>query len=120
MYYRPWPTPPHPSPLLVRVCPALTAITLFQPCVNQGHPTPMDGIQPAVKAALTKAYNKGSSSRVIRTADMVTLPGIKKVLKKRVAAILEPVEESLAEDNGDTLEESEKSDTEDLGTSRFL
>lgn len=78
----------------------------------------MDGIQPAVKASLTKAYNKGSSSRVIRTADMVTLPGMKKVLKKRVAAMLEPAEESLAEDNGDTLEENEdnSSDTEDLGT----
>ncbi|CAI9105835.1 OLC1v1004852C1 [Oldenlandia corymbosa var. corymbosa] len=80
----------------------------------KGRPTPMDGIQPAVKAALTKAYNKGSSSRVIRTADMVTLPGVKKVLRKRVAAMLEPVEESLAEDNGEPLEENENSDAEDL------
>lgn len=86
--------------------------------VHQGHPNPMDGIQPAVKAALTKAYNKGSSSRVIRTADMVTLPGMKKALKKRVAAILEPVEESLAEDNGDAFGETEEnsSEAEDLGT----
>ncbi|KAJ0822884.1 hypothetical protein HanPSC8_Chr16g0737251 [Helianthus annuus] len=44
-----------------------------------------DGVPPAVKAALTKAYNKGSKSRVIRSADLITLPGIKKAPKKRVA-----------------------------------
>ncbi|CAL5428385.1 unnamed protein product [Camellia sinensis] len=84
----------------------------------QGRPNPLDGVQPAVKAALTKAYNKGSSSRVIRTADLITLPGIKKVPKKRVAAMLEPVEEGLAEENGDALAENEEensSDTEDSG-----
>ena len=45
------------------------------------------------------------------------VPGTKKVLKKRVAAMLEPVEESLAEENGDALEENEEnsSDAEDLG-----
>jgi len=83
----------------------------------KGHPSPLDGIQPAVKAALTKAYNKGSRSRVIRTADLINLPGIKKVPKKRVAAMLEPVEDALAEENGDALAENEEnsSDTEDLG-----
>ncbi|KAI5667092.1 hypothetical protein M9H77_16945 [Catharanthus roseus] len=73
----------------------------------QGHPNPLDGIQPAVKAALTKAYNKGSSSRVIRTADLITLPGIKKAPKKRVAAMLEP-EETLVEENVDAVGENEE------------
>ena len=94
----------------------------------------MDGVQPAVKAALTKAYKIGTDSRKIRTADLVSfqrrdgsgsrviktvdmVPGTKKALKKRVAAMLEPVEESLAEENGDALEENEEnsSDAEDLG-----
>lgn len=72
----------------------------------------MDGIQPAVKTALTKAYNKGSSSRVIRTADLITLPGLKKAPKKRVAAMLEPVDENLAEENGDTLQEDEEGNSD--------
>lgn len=83
----------------------------------QGHPNPLDGIQPAVKAALTKAYNKGSSSRVIRTADLITLPGIKKAPKKRVAAMLEP-EETLVEENVDAVGENEEensSETEESG-----
>ncbi|XP_057459599.1 replication factor C subunit 1-like isoform X2 [Actinidia eriantha] len=83
----------------------------------KGHPNPLDGILPAVKAALTKAYNKGSSSRVIRTADLITIPGIKKAPKKRVAAMLEPLDNGLAEDNGDALGENDEnsSDTEDTG-----
>lgn len=99
----------------------------------KGHPSPMDGVQPAVKAALTKAYKVGADSRKIRTADMVTVqrrdgsssrviktadlvPGTKKALKKRVAAMMEPVEESLAEENGDAFGENEEnsSDAEDL------
>ncbi|XP_072990933.1 replication factor C subunit 1 [Typha latifolia] len=82
----------------------------------QGHPNPLDGIQPAVKAALTKAYKQGSSSRVIRAADLITLPGIKKAPKKRIAAILEPVENDLPRENGEALVESEEenlSDAED-------
>uniref|UniRef100_A0A5B7ACB2 Replication factor C subunit 1 n=1 Tax=Davidia involucrata TaxID=16924 RepID=A0A5B7ACB2_DAVIN len=79
----------------------------------QGHPNPMDGIQPAVKAALTKAYNKGSSSRVVRTADLITLPGIKKAPKKRIAAMLEPVDDGLAE-NGDALAENEEENSSDI------
>ncbi|KAK9903071.1 hypothetical protein M0R45_001287 [Rubus argutus] len=35
----------------------------------QGHPNPLDGVQPAVKAALTKAYKEGSKSRMVRVAD---------------------------------------------------
>ncbi|XAR60217.1 hypothetical protein NMG60_11033488 [Bertholletia excelsa] len=83
----------------------------------KGLPNPLDGIQPAVKAALTKAYKQGSSSRVIRTADLITLPGVKKAPKKRIAAMLETVEDALPEENGDALAENEEensSDTEDL------
>lgn len=77
----------------------------------------MDGIQPAVKSALTKAYKQGSSSRVVRAADLINIPGMKKPLKKRVAAILEPVEESLPEENVASAEDDEddSSDTENNG-----
>ncbi|KAI3982515.1 hypothetical protein MKX01_031254 [Papaver californicum] len=81
------------------------------------HPDPQGGIQPAVKAALTKAYKQGSSSRIIRSADLIALPGFKKVPKKRIAAMLEAVDSGgLTEENGDMLGESEEenaSDTED-------
>ncbi|KAJ1393798.1 Strictosidine synthase, conserved region [Sesbania bispinosa] len=83
----------------------------------KGHPNPLDGIQPAVKSALTKAYKEQSKSRMVRAADLVTLPGIKKVPKKRIAAILEPADEGVEQGDGDTLGESEEentSDTEDL------
>lgn len=77
----------------------------------------MDGIQPAVKSALTKAYKKGSDSRVVRSADLIALPGLKKAKKKRIAAILEPVENGLAEENEEALVENEEenSDAEDAG-----
>lgn len=85
--------------------------------MHQGQPSPLEGIQPAVKAALTKAYNKGSSSRLVRAADLITLPGIKKAPKKRIAAILEPVDDELAIESGDALAEieEENSDTDDMG-----
>ncbi|KAL0459979.1 UNVERIFIED_CONTAM: Replication factor C subunit [Sesamum latifolium] len=79
--------------------------TMVEMSKFKGHPNPLDGIQPAVKSALTRAYNKGSSSRVIRSADLITLPGIKKAPKKRVAAMLEPVEQTLAEENAENEEE---------------
>lgn len=81
----------------------------------------MDGIQPAVKSALTKAYKQGSSSRVVRAADLINIPGMKKPLKKRVAAILEPVEESLPEENVASAEDDEddSSDTENNGACSF-
>ncbi|THU72645.1 hypothetical protein C4D60_Mb04t14390 [Musa balbisiana] len=81
----------------------------------KGHPNPMDNIQPAVKSALTKAYKQGSSSRVVRSADLITLPGLKKAPKKRIAAILEPVENGVSEENGEALAENEEenSDSED-------
>ncbi|XP_075635590.1 replication factor C subunit 1-like isoform X2 [Castanea sativa] len=84
----------------------------------QGHPNPLDGIQPAVKAALTKAYKEGSKTRMVRAADLVTLPGVKKAPKKRIAAILEPSDDGLV-DNGSTLAEGEEensSDTDELGS----
>ncbi|XP_052185630.1 replication factor C subunit 1 [Diospyros lotus] len=84
----------------------------------QGHPNPLDGIPATVKAAFTKAYNKGSSSRVVRSADLINLPGIKKAPKKRIAAMLEPVDDGLAEENGDASaehEEENSSDTEEIG-----
>ncbi|XVF82647.1 hypothetical protein PTKIN_Ptkin16aG0065700 [Pterospermum kingtungense] len=82
----------------------------------QGYPNPMEGILPAVKAALTKAYNEGSKTRMVRAADLVTLPGIKKAPKKRIAAILEPSDDVLGEENGETVPENEEnsSDTEEL------
>ncbi|KAL2905603.1 Replication factor C subunit 1, partial [Bienertia sinuspersici] len=72
----------------------------------------LEGISPTVKSALTKAYKEGSKSRVVRTADMITLPGFKKAPKKRIAAILEPVDE-LGEVNGDINGENEEENTED-------
>ncbi|KAK4374899.1 hypothetical protein RND71_005576 [Anisodus tanguticus] len=88
----------------------------------KGHPNLLDGVQPAVKAALTRAYNKGSKSRVIRTADLITLPGIKKAPKKRVAAMLEPLDEGVAEENGEALAEDEEnsSETEDIDVEKKL
>ncbi|KAG8090019.1 hypothetical protein GUJ93_ZPchr0011g27369 [Zizania palustris] len=79
----------------------------------KGHPNPMDGVQPAVKSALTKAYKQGSSSRVIRAADLINIPGMKKPLKKRVAAMLEPAEESLPEENGVASAEGDEDDSSD-------
>lgn len=82
----------------------------------------MGGIASAVKAALTRAYKEGSKSRMVRTADFVTLPGIKKAPKKRIAAILEPSDEGVGENNEEAaaeIEEENPSDTEDLGKSTF-
>lgn len=85
----------------------------------QGHPNPLDGVQPAVKAALTKAYKEGSKSRMVRVAEFVTFPGMKKAPKKRIAAILEPSNDVSGENIDDDLVlsgEENSSDTEDLGT----
>ncbi|KAJ0974153.1 hypothetical protein J5N97_016118 [Dioscorea zingiberensis] len=87
--------------------------TIVELAKFQGHPNPMDGIQATVKAALTKAYKQGSSSRHVRVADMITLPGQKKAPKKRIAAMLEPDENGLPEENGDSLLEREEEEEED-------
>lgn len=81
----------------------------------QGHPNPLEGILPAVKAALTKAYNKGSKSRVIRTADLITLPGLKKAPKKRIAAMLEPADDGLEGKADEAENEEGNSSDEELG-----
>ncbi|XP_068343613.1 replication factor C subunit 1-like isoform X2 [Pyrus communis] len=85
----------------------------------QGHPNPLDGILPAVKSALTKAYKEGSKTRMVRAADFVTIPGMKKVPKKRIAVLLEPSDDVIGENNDDTFVQSDdenSSDTEDLGS----
>ena len=67
---------------------------------------------------MTKEYKEQSTSRVVRVADLITLPGVKKVPKKRIAAILEPAGEEVEKGEGDALDESEEensSDTEELG-----
>ncbi|GJN23699.1 hypothetical protein PR202_gb11368 [Eleusine coracana subsp. coracana] len=87
--------------------------TILEVSKFKGHPNPMDGIPPAVKSALTKAYKQGSASRVVRTADLINIPGMKKPLKKRVAAILEPVEESLPEENGVASAEADEEESSD-------
>ncbi|KAM0864037.1 hypothetical protein ACQ4PT_044193 [Festuca glaucescens] len=87
--------------------------TLVELSKFKGHPNPMDGIQPAVKSALTKAYKQGSSCRVIRSADQINIPGMKKALKKRVAAILEPLDESLPEENGVASAEGDEDEASD-------
>ena len=90
--------------------------------MHQGHPNPLDGIQPAVKAALTKAYKEGSKTRMVRAADLITLPGVKKAPKKRIAAILEPSDDGLV-DGGSTLAEGEEensSDSDELGKLLYL
>lgn len=55
---------------------------------------------------------------MVRAADLVSLPGIKKAPRKRVAAMLEPSNDGPSEENGSALAESEEentSDAEDLG-----
>lgn len=86
---------------------------------NQGHANPLEGVAPAVKAALTKKYNETSKTRMVRAADMVQLPGLKKAPKKRIAAMLEPTVESLRDEDGEPIAENEEenaSDAEDSGT----
>lgn len=79
----------------------------------KGHPNPLVGIQPAVKSALTKAYKQGSSLRVVRSADMITLPGVKKAPKKRIAAMLEPADGEGLVENAEPLEEIEEENSSD-------
>ncbi|KAG0501918.1 hypothetical protein HPP92_001990 [Vanilla planifolia] len=86
--------------------------TILELSKFQGHPKPMDGVQPAVKAALTKAY-KQDSSRVVRTADLISLPGIKKAPKKRIAALIDPSVNGSTEENDSLLENEESSDLEE-------
>lgn len=88
---------------------------------NQGRANPLEGVPPAVKAALTKKYNETSKTRMVRAADMVQLPGMKKAPKKRIAAMLEPTVDSLRDEDGEPLaeddgEENASDAEEDSGT----
>lgn len=85
---------------------------------NQGRKNPLDGVAPAVKAALTKAYKEARKTQMVRTADLITLPGIKKAPKKRIAAMLEPAEDTVEGNGGDALAESDDEnslDNDDTG-----
>ncbi|KAI5058482.1 hypothetical protein GOP47_0026652 [Adiantum capillus-veneris] len=59
----------------------------------QGQPDPMAGVQPAVKAALTKAYKQRESDRRVRSSDLLpvfTVAGQKKLPKKRTRLQISP------------------------------
>ncbi|KAA0061743.1 replication factor C subunit 1 [Cucumis melo var. makuwa] len=79
----------------------------------QGRKNPLDGVAPAVKAALTKAYKEASKTHMVRAADLITLPGMKKAPKKRIAAILEPTEDTVEGAGGETLVESDDENSVD-------
>lgn len=85
--------------------------------MNQGHPNPMEGIESSVKAALTRAYKEEAKSRMVRTADFVLPQGFKKPTKKRIAAILEPLEDETGENNvvAESEDDENSSETEELG-----
>ncbi|KAF3975047.1 hypothetical protein CMV_001674 [Castanea mollissima] len=80
----------------------------------QGHPNMLDGKQRAVKATLTKAYKEGRKTRMVRAADLVKLPGMKKAPKKRIAAILEPADDGFVDGGGSTLAEGEEDNSLDM------
>lgn len=92
---------------------------VLQSYTNQGRANPLEGVPPAIKAALTKKYNETSKTRMVRAADMVQLPGLKKAPRKRIAAMLEPTVASLRDEDGEPLAENEEeneSDAEDSGS----
>ncbi|CAN7038187.1 unnamed protein product [Brassica rapa subsp. trilocularis] len=90
--------------------------TIMELAKFKGRANPLEGVAPAVKTALTKKYKETSKTRMVRAADMVQLPGLKKAPKKRIAAMLEPNVESLGGEDGVPLAENEEeneSDAED-------
>jgi hypothetical protein len=66
--------------------------------VLQGHPSPMDDIQPAVKSTLRRAYKQGTSYPISRSNKYLRQET--QTLKKRVATLLEPFDESLPDKSG--------------------
>ncbi|GAB4829010.1 replication factor C subunit 1 [Ancistrocladus abbreviatus] len=83
----------------------------------KGHGSAPYGLQPAVKAAITSAHRESTRSRVVCTADLISVPGMKKAPKKQVAAVSELGSDELAEEVDDVEAESEEensSDVEDL------
>lgn len=90
--------------------------TIMELAKFKGRANPLEGVAPAVKTALTKKYKETSKTRMVRAADMVQLPGLKKAPKKRIAAMLEPNVESLRDEDGEPFAENEEeneSDAED-------
>nr|VDD58637.1 unnamed protein product [Brassica oleracea] len=90
--------------------------TIMELAKFKGRANPLEGVPPAVKTALTKKYKETNKTRMVRAADMVQLPGLKKAPKKRIAAMLEPNVESLGDEDGVPLAENEEeneSDAED-------
>ena len=78
----------------------------------QGQPDLMAGVQPAVKAALTKAYKQRDNERPVRSSDLLpvfSLSGQKKLPKKRAALQILPPELELNEVEGDEEESAGKS-----------
>jgi replication factor C subunit 1 len=65
--------------------------------VLQGHPSPMDDIQPAVKSAFTKASKQGTSYPISRSNKYLRQ---ETQTLKRVATLLEPFDESLPDKSG--------------------
>ncbi|GLJ22249.1 hypothetical protein SUGI_0418410 [Cryptomeria japonica] len=87
--------------------------TIVDLCKFQGRPNPYDGVPPAVKSALTKAYKQHEQGHRVRAADLlpsVLIPGQKKTPKsKRVASLLTEVEDDFVlQNNGDNVEEEEE------------
>ncbi|CAN8252524.1 unnamed protein product [Cochlearia groenlandica] len=82
--------------------------TIMELAKFKGHANPLEGVPPAVKAALTKKYNEASKTRMVRAADMVQLPGMKKAPKKRIAAMLEPNVETSRDEDGEPLGEGDE------------
>ncbi|XP_010535736.1 PREDICTED: replication factor C subunit 1 isoform X3 [Tarenaya hassleriana] len=91
--------------------------TIMELAKFQKHANPLEGVPPAVKAALTKKYNEESKTRMVRAADLVQLPGVKKAPKKRVAAMLEPPVEGLGGEDGGPLAENEEDNASDADDS---
>lgn len=74
----------------------------------EGQHSLMEGVQPAVKSALTKAYKQWEKDHRVKSADLLpvfTPSGPKKITKKRTALELMPVETSYGEGEEDLLEE---------------
>ncbi|XP_056852009.1 replication factor C subunit 1 [Raphanus sativus] len=90
--------------------------TIMELAKFKGRTNPLEGVPPAVKTALTRKYKETNKTRMVRAADMVQLPGVKKAPKKRIAAMLEPTVESLRGEDGEQVaenEEDKESDAED-------
>ncbi|KAH7306219.1 hypothetical protein KP509_22G002100 [Ceratopteris richardii] len=84
----------------------------------QGQPDPMMGVQPAVKAALTKAYKQREGDRRVRSSDLLPVFNhgvLKKTPKKRGRLQISPIElgeEELQEDELDGSEDEESNEDE--------